>query len=180
MDKPKRYHPLLVGLHWLSALLIIFMLLAGTFLMANQPNAPAKIPVLALHMITGLLILVMTIVRFIVRLATPKPAPASIGSAFLDKVGVVTHWLLYLGALGMGISGLGIATQSNLFAIIFGGAGELPRSFYLFPPRIGHEYLSIAMLALIGLHIGAALLHQFLRKDKLFARMSFGGKAARN
>jgi cytochrome b561 len=180
MEKPKRYHPLLVGIHWLSALLIIFMLLAGTFLLANQRNDAAKVPVLAVHMITGLLILVLTIVRFIVRLAAPRPAPASIGNRILDVVGHVTHGLLYLGALGMGISGLGIAIQSNLFAIVFGGAGELPRSFYLYQPRIGHEYISIAMLVLIGMHIGAALLHQFVRKDNLLARMSFGRKAARN
>jgi cytochrome b561 len=27
MEKPKRYHPLLIALHWILALLIIFMLL---------------------------------------------------------------------------------------------------------------------------------------------------------
>jgi cytochrome b561 len=178
MEKPKRYHPLLVGIHWLSALLVLFMLLAGKLVLVNLPNTEAKIPFLAVHALTGILILVLTVARFIVRLATPRPAPATIGNKFLDIVGQVTHGLLYLGAFGMGISGLGIAVQSGLFQTIFGAGGSLPQSFYLFPPRTGHGLLATAMLVLIGLHIGAALLHQIVRKDNLIGRMSFGRKSA--
>lgn len=176
MEKPTRYHPLLVSIHWLSAILILFMLLAGILVLKNMPNNASKIPFLAVHMVTGLLILVLTVARFFVRLATPKPAPASIGNTFLDRIGVLTHWLLYLGALGMGLSGLGIAVQAGLFRTVFGGSGQLPKTFYLYSPRIGHGYLAIAMFVLIGLHVGAAILHQFVRKDSLIQRMSFGKK----
>ncbi|MBN2388448.1 MAG: cytochrome b [Anaerolineales bacterium] len=176
MEKPQRYHPLLVGLHWLSAFLIIFMLLVGTFVLAAMPNNQAKVLSLGLHMVTGLLILALTSVRLIVRNIKPRPAPATTGSRFLDWVGRLTHGLLYLGAFAMGLSGLGIASQANLFPAVFGGTGELPRSFYLYAPRISHEYLSWALLAIIGLHVGAALYHQFIRKDNLLGRMWFAGK----
>ena len=177
MTKPSRYHPLLVVLHWTSALLIVFMLAFGSLVMARLPNNEAKLLPLTLHMFTGLLILVLTVTRFIVRLATPKPAPASIGNKFLDTVGVVTHWLLYLGAFGMGLSGLGMAIQSNLFGMIGSGEWSLSGGFYQFAPRSGHHYLALAMDALILMHIGAALFHQIIRKDHLLARMSFGKKA---
>ena len=176
MSKPDRYHPLLVALHWLSALLIVFMLLVGTFVLSETPNNESKVTPLMLHMVTGLLILALTVVRFIVRLATPKPAPATTGNQFLDLVGVATHWLLYLGALGMGISGLGIALQAGLFASVFGGTGDLPQTFYLYAPRIGHEYVSLGLFALIGLHVAAALYHQFIRRDGLLRRMAFARK----
>jgi cytochrome b561 len=171
---PKRYHPLLVGLHWLSALLIIFNLLAGTLALKAMPNDAAKRMPLASHMTFGIAILVLTVVRVVVRVSTPKPAPATTGNAILDKIGVATHYLLYLGALGMGISGVGLATQSGLFSSVYGNTGSIPPDFYAFPVRFGHGFTSILLILLVLLHIGAALYHQFIRRDGLFSRMSFG------
>jgi cytochrome b561 len=175
--KPTRYHPLLVAIHWISAILIIFMLSFGTLVLARMPNAAGKLLPLTLHMVTGLLILLLTIARFIVRLVTPKPEPATIGNRFLDLVGRVTHGLLYLGAFGMGLSGLVMGIQSGLFRMIVSGDWTLVGGFYAFTPRVYHHYFALAMDAIILLHIGAALVHQVFRKDNLIARMSFGRKS---
>ncbi len=174
MNKPTRYHPLLVAIHWLSAILIVFMLAFGTLVLARTPNNADKLLPVALHAVTGLLILALTITRFIVRLVTPKPEPATIGNKFLDAVGVVTHWLLYLGAFGMGLSGLFMAIQSGLFGMIASGDWSLTGGFYQFAPRVGHHYIALAMDAIILMHVGAALFHQIVRKDHLLVRMSFG------
>jgi cytochrome b561 len=176
-EKPDKYHPLLVAIHWTSAVLIIFMLAFGTLVLARMPNSSGKLLSLTLHMSVGLLILVLTITRFIVRLVTPEPEHATIGNKFLDLVGVVTHWLLYIGAFGMGVSGLVMGIQSGLFQMVVTGNWTLAGGFYDFAPRIYHHYFALVMDALILLHIGAALIHQFFRKDHLFARMSFGRKA---
>jgi len=168
---------LLVAIHWLSALLIVFMLAFGTLVLARMPNNADKLLPAILHAGTGLLILVLTTARFIVRLVTPKPAPASTGNKFLDLVGVATHWLLYLGAFGMGLSGLGIAIQSGLFGMVASGSWSLTGGFYQFAPRVGHHYVALAMDAIILMHIGAALFHQFIRKDHLLARMGLGKRA---
>jgi cytochrome b561 len=86
---------------------------------------------------------------------------------------VLTHYLLYLGALGMGISGLGLAMNAGLFQSVFAKVGALPQDFYIFPVRYGHGFTASALLGLVLLHIGAALYHQFIRKDNLMTRMSF-------
>jgi cytochrome b561 len=174
MSTPKRYNPWLVTIHWLTALLFILNLLAGTFVLKWLPNEAAKITPLASHMTIGILILVLTLVRIFVRLTTPAPAHATTGNALLDKIGILTHYLLYLGALGLGISGLGIASQAGLFQSVFGAAGQLPEDFYVFPARYGHGYLANALILLVLLHIGAALFHQFVRKDGLLSRMGYG------
>jgi cytochrome b561 len=166
----------LVAIHWASAVLILFMLAFGTLVLARMPNNASKLLPVAMHAVTGLLILVLTVTRFIVRLVTPKPEPATIGNKFLDLVGVVTHWLLYLGAFGMGVSGLWMGIQSGLFGMILSGNWTLAGGFYDFPPRIGHHYIALAMDAIILLHVGAALFHQIIRKDNLLSRMSFGRK----
>jgi cytochrome b561 len=92
-----RYHPLLVALHWLLALLIIAMLSAGFFLLAPMPNIdPRKIGILLVHMSLGMLILGLTVIRFTVRILAAKPADAAIGYAALDRAARFVHYGLYL------------------------------------------------------------------------------------
>jgi len=172
-NTPKRYNPWLVAIHWLTALLIIFNLLVGTLVLKWMPNDAAKLIPLAIHMSLGIAILLLTLVRIYVRITKPKPAPASAGNAILDKIGVATHYLLYLGALGMGISGVALAMQSGLFASVYGGTGSIPADFYIYPVRFGHGFAASALILLVLLHIGAALYHQFILRDGLLDRMSF-------
>jgi len=145
-------------------------------ILKRLPNDGSKLLPLAIHMIIGLTILVITLIRIFVRNTTKKPAPATTGNRMLDMVGVAVHYLLYLGALGMGISGVGIAMQAKLFQSVFERVGTLPQNFYIYPPRIGHGFIALAFLALIGLHVAAALFHQIILKDRLLSRMWFGHK----
>ena len=172
---PARYHPALVALHWIVALLIFFMLAAGKLVLLMMPNTAEKILPLTGHVVTGILILVLLVIRYIVRTVTPKPAPADAGHPLLNRIGVVTHYLLYLAAFGMVLSGLGMAQASNLFQVLFRSSGlSLPENFWVYPPRIGHGITATVLILLILLHIGAAFYHQFIRRDNLLARMWFG------
>ena len=175
MEKPKRYHPLLIALHWLLVLLIIFMLLVGLLSLKWMPNNPAKLLPLGFHMATGILILVLMLVRIVVRVATKKPEDATVGNRFLDLVGKITHYALYIFAILMAISGIGISVQAGLAPIVFGASGApLPEDFFVYPARYGHGYIAIILIVLILMHVGAALYHQFFRKDRLLSRMGIG------
>ena len=82
MNTPKRYHPALVTLHWLIALLIFTDLYIGYFyirpiLMLGHGGVPGTDLILKIHMAAGVAILVLLIIRFIIRLTTRKPAPAT-------------------------------------------------------------------------------------------------------
>ncbi len=63
---PKRYHPALVALHWLIVILIFatayFVLFAGGEGRQASLNI-AGLPSIGIHMILGLLVLVLLIVR---------------------------------------------------------------------------------------------------------------------
>ena len=175
MEKPKRYHPLLIALHWLLALLIIFMLLVGLLSLKWMPNNPAKLLPLGFHMATGILILVLMLVRIVVRVTTKKPEEATAGNRFLDLLGKLTHYALYVFAILMAVSGIGISAQAGLGPIVFGASGApLPEDFFVYPVRYGHGYIAIILIVLILLHVGAALYHQFFRKDRLLSRMGIG------
>jgi cytochrome b561 len=76
--KPSRYHPALVALHWISAVLVLVALATGTFWLTATPNSsPDKIAQLSVHMTLGVAILVLTVARLAVRSKTPHPSRAS-------------------------------------------------------------------------------------------------------
>ena len=173
-----RYHPFLVVLHWLLALMIIGGLVAGTFVLNATPNRdPFKIISLRMHMSLGMAIGVLMLGRLAVRAFTKKPPHAATGNALLDKLGVLTHWAFYIIVLAMVGSGLATANMADLPAIVFGGSGEpLPEDFSAFPPRKAHGALASLLMAMVALHVAAGLWHQFGRKDHLFRRMWFGNR----
>ena len=166
---PARYHPLLVALHWLLALLI-FMALAAGFFLKGLPNDAAKISPLNIHMTVGRAILFLMIARLIIRFVTKKPAPADAGSPLLNKAAGLVHGLLYLAAIAMAVAGMGTVVQAGLNL----PGASLPEDFFAFPARYGHGYLAIVLIVLVAGHVGAALYHQFIRKDNLLSRMWFG------
>lgn len=171
-----RYHPLLVSLHWLIAVMLILALLGGTFQLQEIPNdAPEKIGALKGHMIFGITLLVLTLVRLAVKVSTSKPPKATTGNSFLDKLGVSVHHGFYLLIILMAGSGIGIAILAGLPDIVFGGSGApLPKDFFEFPPRIGHAIIAKLLMLFVLLHIAGVIYHQFKLRDGLLSRMWFG------
>jgi cytochrome b561 len=175
-----RYHPLLVTLHWLLALMIIGMLIAGFLVIDPMPSTdPHKIRVLLLHMSGGMLILALMLIRLVVRLRSARPAPASIGSPLLDRLAVLAHYGFYLLVLLMVTSGYTTAILAGLNRSVFQRTGEpLPADFDVYPSFVAHSYLATVLAVLIGLHVLAAIYHQFVRKDHLLSRMAFGRRTS--
>lgn len=208
---PKRYHPALVALHWLIAILIFgaFFLAQGNegererfrpgegnfppgqgFQQGNPPGQgfpPGGFPreggnqsifsTIGIHMILGIAVLVLLVVRLIVRWVTKRPAWASTGIKLFDWVGELTHFGLYLLTFAMVITGIILADQRGILARTFGiGSTPTPGSFRRSGFSLGffHGGVWTLLILLIALHIGAALYHQFIVKDNLLGRMWFG------
>lgn len=171
---PTRYHPVHVAMHWIIFLLVIMMLGIGKFVMPGVPtDNPQKAFMLQTHAYIGIFITVLLVVRLILRFTSRKPAPADAGNAFLNFVAKAVHFLLYLLLIGMAASGLGLFQQANLPAV-FNRTIPYPQDFFQYLPRAGHGLFSTVLLLLILLHFGAAMYHQFIRRDNLLSRMWFG------
>src|SRR5215510_12244818 len=154
MPQILRYHPLLVTLHWLLAVLTIAALALGALVMAKIPNTdPMKLEALRSHMTGGSIILLLMLVRLLVRMRTTHPTAASTGNPALDRLAWASHRLFYPAVIGMAASGLIMALQTGLLAIVFTGDGVLPADFWDFPVRTVHYLFSRLLMALIALHV---------------------------
>ena len=173
-----RYHPLLVALHWLMAVMIVAALAMGSLALDPLPNDhPDKIMALFGHMTVGIAILFLLLVRLVVRLGSEHPPVADAGHPALNAAGRITHWLFYLLVFAMCASGLATAFMAGLPGIVFGGSGDpLPRDFSGIPPRQVHGAVSNLLILLILLHAAAAIYHQIVLKDSLLRRMWFGNR----
>ena len=174
----KKYHPLLVTLHWLLVPLLGLALIMGDEVLSHTANDdPEKIGLLKSHMIMGGAILVLMLARFFTRLFTKHPAHIDTGKPLMDKLGVLAHGALYWLVFFMAASGILLAIQTDLPDIVFfGGEGKLPADFADFTPRLVHGLLSKVLLIMIVLHVLAAFYHQFILKDGIFSRLWFGNR----
>lgn len=180
MKKVSRYHPVLVVLHWLLALLIIAMLVMGFFVLATTPNTdPHKIDVLEMHMAAGMLILALMLIRFVVRMCTARPAQLPTGHGIFDRIAAVAHYGFYVLILLMVGTGYATGILARLPAIVFARNGEpLPPGFAVFPTWVAHRALAVLLLGLIVLHVAGVCYHQFAKKDGIFQRMRFGRRSS--
>jgi cytochrome b561 len=131
---------------------------------------------IGIHMIAGIAILVLLVIRLIVRWMTKHPGWASAGNRFFDWVGNLTHLGLYVLTFAMTITGIILASQRGQLARVLGIGTFTPGSFRRGGFSLGflHGGAWTLLLLLIVLHIGAALYHQFILKDNLMGRMWFG------
>ncbi len=203
----KRYHPLLVTLHWLIAILIFatayFAIGFGEGERGRGFITIAGLQPIAIHMVLGITTLILLIIRVIVRWRTEKPGWATTGFKLLDRMGEWTHYALYFFTFAITITGIILATQTNRLARAFGLAGQNGNfgagafsggaplqgrsgdfgegfargGFHFFNLGVFHGLSWVLLFLLILLHVGAALYHQFVRGDGLFSRMWFGKRA---
>lgn len=152
----------------------------GALVLVKIPNTdPMKVEGLRQHLAGGTLLVVLMLLRLVARVRTAHPARASTGSPTLDRVAWLSHRMLYVLVFCQAASGLILALQAGLPDVLFGGHGALPADFWVFPVRPVHYVISRLLMALIALHVVAALYHTFILRDGLLRRMWFGRRYSR-
>lgn len=164
-----RYGLVAVTLHWVSAAAIVGLVAIG-FAAANSADAARTAALLRIHVPLGALVFALTIARSMWWLVDRRPAPP-VGPRWQHIAARLNHAALYGIVILLGTSGIAVMVLSGAAAILFFGApGPLPR-FSDLAPMAAHATGAIALVGLLGLHVGAALYHQVIRRDHLLARM---------
>lgn len=173
MSELKRYSTTMIILHWILAIFILGAVFMGAFVLDEMESTnPQKISLLLTHMIVGVGILFLTLVRLIVRIKTPLPAPVEGKNKWMNKLATGLHHLLYLLTITTALAGMTLALSAKLNEIVFQHIGTLPVDFEDFIAHEIHGIFAQLLLLTILLHVAAALYHQFILKDGLMSRMS--------
>lgn len=161
--------------HWLTFLLVI----GAWFAVEQHSDAPEHSPEaaswLTLHKAIGLSIFFLFWARLGWRLSGPVPAPV-ITSAWQHRAAEVVHWGLYGVLLLMPLSGL-VMSQFGGHAVSWFGIFEIPvfvtenKDLAGQIKELHEDVLWPLLLGLVGVHVAAALWHQFIVKDGTMNRM---------
>jgi len=175
-DGAARYSRGAIILHWLIALLII-----GNFIGAwTSEDLPRdqKIVMMGYHKANGILILLLTLVLIGWRFTYRPPALLETLKTWEAALARVTHTLFYVLMLAVPLAGLSLhsAFGKGMPVSMFGLFDFPALPVATDKATIGlfnelHEVTATAMLVLVGLHVAAALKHQFLDRDGTMARM---------
>ena len=172
MNKHATYSRPAILMHWLQALLIIGLLALGWY-MTGLPKGDGRSAMFNLHKSLGLCALLLLILRLAWRLYR-QPPPLHLGSALQIKVAHWVHHTLYALLFLIPLSGY-LLTAHTQYPLRFFSL-EIPR---LFNPdkalnalfKAVHEYLGWFLVALLILHLAAAMYHHFYKKDETLLRM---------
>lgn len=177
----ERWGPVSKWLHWVIVVLLLGMSIVG-LLMGELPSTPSYFWVYTAHKSTGLMILTLVLLRLGWRLYAGAPRPVPGTPSWQHRVAVVTHVLLYALILAMPLSGWLFDSASGLRPLRWFGLFDVPK--LVAPDEAlasfahgAHEWLFLAIVALVALHAGAALYHHLFLRDATLLRMLPGRRS---
>jgi cytochrome b561 len=169
---PDSHPPALKAAHWLTAAAIAFAYTLA-FAIGSAGSAGQLAWYLMLHRSAGVTIALLTVVRLRLRArATLPPWPATL-SRWQQRAATASERALYVLLLAqpaLGLAGSLLRGKIVLFGVAL--PQFLPRDRLLAREVLAvHRGVGLCLLALIGLHVAAALHHHFVRGDEILLRM---------
>ena len=169
-----RYRPIVVWIHWITALLLVAQVVIG-FTFHEMERGPERTELFTWHKTVGATILILALLRLAVRLLNPPPPYPAEFPKWERFFAVWNHRIFYFLIIALPLTGLA-ATSGRA------EGGWVPLKFGLELPAIPgigeensfgdiHEVLVFATLALLILHIGAAIKNQWFSTTNVADRM---------
>lgn len=184
-NTPTRYGWAMILLHWLIGIIFIGQFVLG-FFMVRIESQRTSFELIQLHKSFGFLLLGLIILRVAWRLGNAAPRlPASVGT-LERRTAPLAHLALYAFQVALPLSGWALVSVSTL------EIPTMPFDLFVMPNlpltesnaaeslwSAAHWYLAYAGIALVALHVAAALRHHFVLRDSVLRRMitpSSGGE----
>jgi cytochrome b561 len=171
-NSTERYGTVAQVLHWTIFVLVAFQF-ASAWLVDTFPRASAeRAMVINLHESLGLAALTLVAIRVLWRVV--NPALPGAGPPWQRRVARAVHAGLYVLMVAVPVAGYVTALARGHDLAWFGIA---------LPPLLGadralsrtairvHEFLAWTLLALVGIHVAAALWHHVVARDATLRRM---------
>ncbi|TPK48742.1 cytochrome b [Mesorhizobium sp. B2-5-4] len=172
-----RYGWATIVLHWLIGIIFIGQFILG-FVMVRTQSQRTAFELIQLHKSLGFLLLGLVILRIAWRFgdAVP-PLPPSV-DILERRTAPLAHLALYVFQVALPLSGWALVSVSTL------EIPSMPFNLFVMPNlplpesdaaetfwASAHWYLAYAGIALVALHVCAALRHHFLLRDSVLTRV---------
>jgi cytochrome b561 len=166
-----RHAPTTIALHWLTAVLVALLFVIGKTI-DYAPSGPLRIDYRSLHMVFGVTLGVVLIVRLAWRITRGGMLPA-LDQGPLLAIARATHYLLYLlmlATVGLGVANLWVRGDW-IFNVVH--VRQLVPGDRALVHQVGdwHALAADAVVIVAGLHSAAALFHHFVLRDTTLRRM---------
>lgn len=164
--------------HWLIAILIIAQGILGLAMM-QLGMTPEKIRIFALHKSIGITILALVLLRVTWRLTERKPADPPAMPRWQRRMAHAMHGGLYVLILAVPLTGWWFNSAANAPLVWFGWV-KLPSLTGGYDPAwkawalLAHKASFWLLVALLAMHVVAALWHHFRQRDDVLMRMLRG------
>jgi cytochrome b561 len=171
------------------AVLVAFQVTAGLIMVhaGPQPNLWATLAdtlaLYSVHKVLGLILLGLALIRIAYRVARGAPPEEPSLAVWQREVSWLVHSWIYLALILVPVLGwVGISLYPALvvfdsFAIPSLMAADQAKSVAVFT---AHAIAAFTLVALVMMHVGAALYHHFIRRDGVLLRMLPGLRTRRN
>lgn len=167
----RHYDGLTIFFHWATALLVVGQF-AGAWTIDLFPRGAWRVDARSVHITLGVLLALLLAARLLWRVTRGRRLPLADHGA-LNIVAKGTHWGLYALLVSMVTVGATLAWTRgdsiyNLFTIPAFDPGNHALADQV---QEVHATIGWVIIALVGLHASAALVHRYLWRDGLLARM---------
>ena len=171
-----RYRSIVVWIHWITAAVVVTQVAIGfMFHRIYEQGTPERMEMFAWHKTIGALILVLALIRLAVRLMNPPPPYPSDYPKWQRFAAVWNHRLFYILLIALPLTGLTAVSgraEDGTVPLLFGLAlPAIPGIPEENPFGDVHEILVWTTLALVVLHVSAALYNQFGSSTNVADRM---------
>ena len=177
---PTHYDMVYKILHWVMAVIVILMFLAGMGFESAQTQ-DEKMTMLTGHSSLGTIMAILITLRILKRFVKRDPVPEHDLSNLQKNLANAVQYLLYGLLVSIPITGFLTARLHelpvNAFASFNYNAGlPFDEAAYL-NMRLIHEICLKALMFVLAGHIAAALMHGFIKKDNVLKSMSLFKRA---
>ena len=166
--------------HWVLGLAIIGMIAYGWW-MNHFPARPDRFFYRSIHADIGYVVLLLTVLRLLWRGANPTPALPEDMPRWQRMLARLNQWTLYpltilVAMLGWAHSGARTPNYADWFGLFQVPQITSPDKVAAGAYEDRHVLFAYVLLALIVLHVAAAVWHHFGKRDHVLSRM-VGGEA---
>ena len=172
-----KYDGFSMMLHWLTAGLVAVLWTLGQLMDEFTKGAPRH-AALSVHMLLGLLVGAVVLVRIVWRSAGGRRLPSA-DEGWLDLLAKAAHYGLYVLlvlTVAFGVARAWVHGLSVFDWFTFSRPAFATRSVVRTVSEL-HSDLADLLVIVAGLHAAAALMHHYVKRDSVLRRMLPGKRA---